>query len=85
MKLKMYSIQDIKSDSFAPPFTANNEEVAKRTVQQALQGESLLSSYPEDYRLFEVGTFNNTTGEIEIEKQPKWVANLTEFSQPKEH
>lgn len=80
MKQKMYAIQDIKSDTFNAPFCSQNEATALRTVRQAMQGESLLSQYPEDYRLFELGEYDDTRGTITSENEPKWIANLTELA-----
>ena len=79
MKQNIYTIQDIKADYHNNPFVASNDETAKRNVQQALQGESQLSAYPEDFRLFKNGKFNTTTGVIEAEETPIWICNLTEL------
>lgn len=77
--MEMYAIQDIKSELFNNPFYSDNDETAKRTVKMALQSdESPLTLYPEDYRLFKLGTFDNKTGIVTAEKEPKWVLNLTE-------
>lgn len=64
MMYKVYSIQDTLM-GFNAPFIMPNEAIAKRSyVQNAKKNENSL-----DLRLYEIGTFDDETGEI-IPKTP---------------
>lgn len=65
MTKHMYSIHDLKAKIWNPPFIASNDEEAQRMVMTAMLGESQLSMYPEDFRLYVLGTYNQDTGQIE--------------------
>lgn len=62
----LYSVKDLKSGNYAAPFVAENDQCASRALQTTLftSTESLLKMYPEDYILYEIGTFDNDTGII---------------------
>lgn len=78
MKKKIYAIQDIKADQHNNPFLAENDDVCRRLVMSAVQNDSGLSQFPEDYRVFCVGEYDTTRGTIKPESNPRWVFNLTE-------
>ena len=65
MKLKLYSIYDKKSESYSKPFDAYNDNCAKRMVAASMDEASLLRKYPTDYRLDNIGTFDDQTGQFE--------------------
>lgn len=65
MKLEIFTIFDTKVLSFSMPFFAANLGTAIRTVQDVMaSGDSNLSRHPNDYVLYGVGYFDNTTGEL---------------------
>lgn len=65
MKLRMFSIRDTKTDAFDLPFYAHNEGHAMRMVtDMAASGKFVFSRHPADFALFEVGTFDDQTGEL---------------------
>lgn len=66
MKVQIYSIYDTKAESYHQPFFTTNDATAMRMLQNELQNpESNFSKYPEDYHLFHIGTFNDTTALLE--------------------
>lgn len=65
MKLKLYSIYDKKSESYSKPFDAYNDNCAKRMVAASMDEASLLRKYPTDYRVDQIGTFNDENGQFE--------------------
>lgn len=66
MILKMYAIYDSKALAFLPPFFMHNDSVAKRIFQDTvLDPASQFHKHPEDYTLFCVGTFEDSTAKIE--------------------
>ena len=63
--MKLYTVYDSKSESFTPP-------MANRTRGEAIRGftdevnnpNSMLNKHPEDYTLFELAEWDNSTGQI---------------------
>jgi len=67
MKYVMFSIRDNKAAVFMPPFHSHNRGTAIRSIQQNMLDEnSSLAAYPEDFDLFEIGTFDDETGSLEV-------------------
>lgn len=63
---KMFSILDVKCSTYMPPFYESHSEIAKRNLVEASKNpESLLGKYPDDFVLFEVGMFDETTCMVE--------------------
>lgn len=62
---KIYSIKDTKG-AFLDPVLADNDALAVRNVKTAVNGQkgSLLAMYPEDFELWCIGDFDETTGLI---------------------
>lgn len=65
MKLNLYSIYDKKANCYSKPFEAYNDNCAKRMVAASMDEASLLRKYPTDYRLDNIGTFDDETGQFE--------------------
>jgi hypothetical protein len=66
MKRRMYSIKDVKADSFSVPVSFKNDSEASRALCQHVLDKSLqMSLFPEDYTLFYVGIFDEDTGNFE--------------------
>lgn len=61
----IFSVYDSKVDTFQNPFTAQHKGYALRDFERVANDKSTaIGSYPSDYTLFEIGTFNTQTGEI---------------------
>lgn len=78
MKLFMFSILDAKVGAFAPPFYARSLGEAVRTVTDTLLADSQLSRHPEDFHLYELGSFEDQSATFEL-AQPTSRGNLTQF------
>lgn len=75
-----YSIYDEKAKEFSPPFFTINDNLAKRIVMESMRGKSMmLSSYPDDFKLYCIGEFNKTTGKIEGYDMPVLVVSVVEL------
>lgn len=68
MKQGLYCIYDNVALRFAPPFLADNHEVARRILIQSLQQKSQLTDFPEHFSLMRVGLFDSEVGVVESEK-----------------
>lgn len=63
---KVYSIKDIKSDTYTAPLLAGTSKEAERIFGDMCYfgGDNLISRHPEDYLLYCVGSFDIRTGEL---------------------
>lgn len=70
MQKKMYSIRDSKAEIYGFPFSQLTHGEAERTFKRlatpAPQGQesTQISQYPEDYDLYYLGTFDDSTGKV---------------------
>ena len=79
MKKQMYSIYDVKSEFYGTPVLFHSEEDAKRGFASLLSNpntKSMYADYPEDYRIFQIGTFNDNNGSLDTLKTPKLICEL---------
>lgn len=78
--LRVYSIYDEKAEEFSPPFFQPNHRLAQRMVTETAKGNgNMLNAYPEDFKLYFLGTFDNSTGKIEREDMPVLVMAVKEM------
>lgn len=63
--MKMYSVRDSKTEAYLSPFLAENVVTAQRMLIDSMQGNnSMLANHPEDFQLFQIGEFDEQTGEV---------------------
>lgn len=62
----LYSVYDVVCEEYNPPFVCKNIQTAIRNMRDSLKDakQSIIAMHPEDYVLFEVATFDKTTGVI---------------------
>ncbi len=66
MNVELFSVFDQAAKKFMDPFCAPTIEFAIRGFRQACtQKDHQFQMYPEDYVLFQVGTFNATDGTMD--------------------
>lgn len=71
MKMLMFSIHDAKVGAFMNPFYAQSRGSAIRDFTDACNDEkSYLAKHPEDYALFEIGSFDPESGFVKSLEQP---------------
>lgn len=59
------AVYDAASCAFMPPFCVQREGIAIRAFTDAVNSRNHpLSEHPEDYTLYLIGEFNDTTGEF---------------------
>lgn len=65
MILFAFSIFDIKSEVFSPPFfMSSNGEAVRAFKDLANDAGTMIGRHPSDFRLMRLGTFDNATGEF---------------------
>jgi hypothetical protein len=61
----IYSVYDSKAEAYLPPFFLPTKAAALRAFgDAALDPKHQFAAHPEDYTLFELGTYDETTGVI---------------------
>ena len=65
MKLNLYAVYDQKTRAFDAPFTAQNEATALRTFQRVRTNIPLMKDNPNDFDLYEIGSYHTTTGRVD--------------------
>lgn len=65
MIINLYSVRDVKSESFSAPFTALADGAAIRDFYALMTTPgSVYQMYPGDFDLFKIGTYDQSTGTI---------------------
>lgn len=63
--LNVYAIYDMKGQFYGSPFTLLNDDLALRLVDQLLRNKSTdYCQYPEDFMVYCIGTYDNSTSVI---------------------
>jgi len=80
-----YCILDTKAEIYNQPHFLINDAVAIRQFQVVITDPtSILSKYPEDFRLYRVGEFDMSNGKIKSEQAPVEIAHGLTFKEVKE-
>lgn len=82
MKKIIVTVQDMKS-GYADPFIIDNDKLAIRMFRASFidNNKNIMSLYPEDFRLVQIGEFESKTGHIVAYPETSYVilANGTDF------
>jgi len=71
MKLVVFSIYDSKSHIYEKPFYMNHRMEALRAFESTVNDPNTsINKWPEDFTLFELGTYENITGTFELLPTP---------------
>lgn len=78
--VKLYSIRDTKMLTYAPPVPAPNIAVLTRDLTEIVNNpEHKFSKHATDFELFELGTYNDTNGQITPYDKPNFILTLSEL------
>lgn len=61
---RVYSIRDLKAEYYNRPFFARSEGEAIRIFVESAK-DNLLDRYPDDFKLFFIGTFDDNRAELD--------------------
>lgn len=62
---KIFTLLDSKAEMYLPPFVANTKAAAIREMQNVMRNpQTPMSMNKEDFSLWDLGTYNDNTGEI---------------------
>lgn len=69
MKVEIYSIYDEKVDSYSQPFFCVHKQHAIRIFSNLVNDKSSnINTYPEDFALYFLGSFDDATGLFDNER-----------------
>lgn len=80
MKVRYYSVKDLKG-GFGQPHPYANDEIAKRNYRAALSDNkpNLVNQFPEDFDLYFIGTFDDETSRFDCPEHPEFICNASSF------
>jgi len=80
MKLNIFSIYDEKSQAYNSPFFQSAVGQALRSFcDLAKDDKTTISRHPEDYSLYHIGEFDDSTSKIISYNEPRFLARATEY------
>jgi len=74
MKLSLCSVKDRAADAYGRPMFVPSTGVAIRSFSDEINrsdADNQLYNHPDDFDLYEFGTFDDNTGQFELYEQPK--------------
>lgn len=78
--MKIFAVWDNKAEAFMQPFFSDTVGLALRAFQNNIENpESIMNKYPNDFCLYEIGTFDEASGIIENHEQNKNLGMAIEY------
>lgn len=78
--MRIFSVIDQKAEAYLQPFFAPNAAVAIRVCTAACEDEGhTFRRHSEDFVLFEVGGFDEQTGELQPESPPRVICRILDL------
>jgi len=72
MKTNLYTIHDKEADTWSGPYNAPNDTVLLRQintqVNSTTDANNAWSTNPEDFDVYQIGEFDNETGDVHLQK-----------------
>lgn len=80
MKVYMFGIYDIKAGMYNQPFSMPSRGQALRAFGDlANESETAVGKHPEDYRLMELGSFDDQSGAFESHAVPVMLGSASDY------
>lgn len=80
MQTKLFTVYDKKAEAYLPPFNMQSTGQAMRTFEDTVNDEDhAFNKHPEDYALFELGTFDDQRAIFKIHDTPIPLSNAHEI------
>lgn len=80
MKMKIFTVIDLKAGTYMPPFFMHNEKLAERAFGDAANnGEHMFCAHPEDYALYCVGEWDDETSKFENYDTPQSLGIASQY------
>lgn len=79
MKMLVFSVYDEKAEFFGNPFFVTAPGQATRMFADLSKDkQTTVGNHPEDFTLYQVGTWNNTEAKLDSLATPKFIAKATD-------
>lgn len=84
MKMKIYVVYDSKSESYGNPMILRTRgEAVRMFTEECNRPDSMVCKYPEDFVLFEIGTYNEKNdGLLQAYMSKKSIGSGVDFKKP---
>lgn len=79
MQVKVYAIRDAKTEAWLQPMFFVNTAQALRQFGDSLQDENTFSKHPEDFSLWQLGEYDDTTGKLSPLDTPTCIGQAVEY------
>lgn len=80
MITRIYSVYDNKAEAYMAPFTTSNAGLALRTFADTVNNpDSIFAKHPDDFVLFELGTFDDVSGRVDPYTENKILGHAREY------
>lgn len=81
--LKVFTVRDVKSESYMPPFTMRTKGEAIRSFSDTANSkDSGIGSHPEDYVLFYLGEYDELTAKFDLTSAPEAMGVALDYVRP---
>lgn len=79
--MKVFSVWDASAGAYLPPFTFPSSGLAVRAFSDTVSSSdnSMFSKHPDDFVLFEIGSYDDSTGRFTSLDQPNKLCVAREF------
>lgn len=80
MKVPVFSIRDLKAEAFGPVFMQNTVGLASRMFgEMANSRDHSVGRHPDDFKLYQVGTFDDESGKLESLEPVRYVSTGSDY------
>lgn len=80
MKRKVFSVYDVKAQTYANPFLFTHKGEAIRAFMTGATDKSTsLNKYPSDYKLYYLGEFDDQSGKLHSIPNPEYLNTASDF------
>lgn len=73
----LYSLLDKKAGMYGQVMAQLNDAMMARMLREVMAPDSTPARFPEDFDLYGLGEYDELTGRIAAEAQPRFVANMS--------
>jgi hypothetical protein len=81
--LDIFTVKDSKAEAYLQPFFVHNEAVALRIITNLVEDDGhQFGKNPEDYSLWFLGKYDESTGELINMVDKKHICNLSDLKRP---
>lgn len=80
MELRIFAVFDVKAGCYSQPWFTTSKGLAIRSFSELANDKThQFGKYPEDFTLFEIGVFDDTTAHIQLHESKQSLGTAIEF------